>query len=163
MLLFCAVVGAGAATEPAQAQAQPASQVQLGVAGAPSVGLQFGFIPQRRFYNIETISHASYRPPFFGGDHNLYFSAGFGASLRIMGVVDFVRDDPTPYDVDVGLRLGPGLQFKPNETLADRNRRFFLFLEPFVRYAFQMEGGQILFAELGAQQPFLRVGIWLSL
>jgi len=64
------------------------------------------------------------------------------------------------WDLDVGVRIGPGLLFEFRESRADKNRRFNLFVEPFARVVAR-PGGTTFFAELGGQRPVLRAGFWI--
>lgn len=168
--LFATLLTLGllAAAPPRAAGQEGLAHVQLGVGALPGMGLQTGYVSARGFYAIDgmVILHAT--PRFAGGENDVQIAAAFGAALRPLGVVQTIGNTGyLPYNIDLGLRLGPGLTFfGGDETLADKNKRFSLVFEPFVRVTTDLVLGgaaRTFFLEAGIQRPYLRTGIWLDL
>ena len=173
VLLFCQLLTVGLmgamlpATAPAQfSGSEPLERsVQVGPAVLPGFGLQASYVQPRSFYTTESAFYANVFPPFMGGENSLLISGGFGGSLRILGGLTALEmANYGGYQLDLGLRFGPALRFVlGDETRTQKNTRVRLFLEPFTRFTWQVEGGRTLFAEIGTHDPFLRAGFWLSL
>lgn len=159
LLVLMAAWPAGSAGQARQAPAY----AQVGLGAVPGAGLQAGYISAQRFYTVEGILQASAEPTFAGGDGTVQAAAAVGGALRVLGAVRLFTGQPPRYDLDVGLRFGPGLGFKPDETPADANRRFRLFFEPFARGLWWVGGGAALFGEVGPARPIVRGGLWLRL
>ena len=155
------------ATAPAQSfGSEPLERsVQVGPAVLPGLGLQASYIQPRSFYTTESAFYVNASPPFIGGESSLLISGGFGGSLRILGgLTTLEMANYEGYQLDLGLRFGPALRFVlGDETRTQKNTRVRLFLEPFTRFTWQVEGGRTLFAEIGMHDPFLRAGFWLFL
>ena len=141
--------------------AQP--QLQVGLGGLPGAGVQIGYLTARSFFTVESVFYVEGTLPAFG-EGNIHFSAGFGGAVRIFGLSRLLGSTAwyvNVYNVDLGLRIGPSLAFAQNETLADRNKRFSLFFEPFLRIAPSVAEGWALFVEVGPQRPSVRLGaLW---
>lgn len=163
VLLIALALPAGAA---AQMGAGESGQrlVQIGPAALPGLGAQAGYILPRSFYTLESTFYANISPQFAQGEGNLLVSGGIGGALRILGAITTLElSNYEGYQLDVGLRFGPAVRFiLGEETLEQKNTRARLFLEPFSRFAWQLDNGQILFAEIGTQRPFLRGGLWVN-
>lgn len=165
------MVGLLSAVLPATASAQFAGSeplersVQIGPAVLPGLGLQAGYVQPRSFYTTESAFYINLLPPFMGGENSLLISGGVGGSLRILGgLTTLEMANYEGYQLDLGLRFGPALRFVlGEETRTQKNTRVRLFLEPFTRFTWQVEGGRTLFAEVGTHDPFLRAGFWLFL
>ena len=146
-------------------QVQPAPRgpnLQLGLGLAPGAGLQLGYISAGGFYTREAIFNVDVSPSFWGGDGNIQFSAGFGGAIRILGIGRTIGNTRyNGYDIDVGMRVGPGLLFAFKETLSSKNQRFNLFLAPFTRLVKTLKGGRVLFAEIVIHRPVFRFGFWI--
>lgn len=157
--------GAGpAAAQPAVAPVRNASLLQVGLGVLPGVGLEAGYLSPRSWYTREAILYVDSSPQFAGGEGSVQVSAGIGAAIRILAITRLFSNAPyIGNDLDFGLRFGPGLFFAIDETPAEKNQRFSLFLEPFIRYTSTFTGGQQFFAEAGVQRPFLRAGFWFRL
>ncbi len=137
---------------------------QVGVGGVPGLGGQFGYISLRNFYTVEGVLYASGTPPFLGGEGTITLSTGLGGAVRILGAARVIGNvGYTGYDIDFGLRGGPGLSFRIDETRASKNRRFTLFVEPFFRFTSTFRRGRVFFLEAGFHPPLLRAGLWLTL
>lgn len=145
----------------ARAQAPEGAHVQIGPAGLPGVGLELGVLAAQDFFtrelNLVTDLSA------FRSDGNVRTALALGGAVRLLGIGRTIGNVAyRGFDVDVGLRIGPGLLFEFREDRASKNRRFQLFLEPFARWSARA-GRHILFVELGAQRPVLRAGFWIPL
>jgi len=159
--LFLAVVLAVVATVPVGAAAQTpmGKQVQVGAAGVPGVGLQVGYLAAQNFFTREINLVADLSS--FRSNGDVQTALAIGGSVRIMGIGRTIGNAYyRGWDLDVGARIGPGLLFEFRESRADKNRRFSLFLEPFVRLVAR-PGATIFYVELGAQRPVLRAGFWI--
>lgn len=157
VLLFAALAVSSAFAQDAPAFAQ------VGAAALPGAGGQVGYVSARGFYTVEGLLQASAEPDALGGDGAVQVAAAVGGAVRVLGTVRLFTGTPPTYDLDLGVRFGPGLGFKPDETAADENRRFRLFFEPFARGAWRVSSGAALFAEVGPARPTLRAGLWLRL
>jgi len=136
--------------------------LQLGLAAAPGLGMQIGYAGPRSVYTIEGMGYIDVSPSFAGGEKSLQLSAAFGSALRLTGILRTLGNAPLPYDLDIGLRAGPGLLFTPRETRAQKNQRFGLFLEPFFRVISAFGTRQFFFSEFGLHRPFFRAGVWIA-
>jgi len=167
LLAVLAVTVALTAASPASAQIiGPGRPVaQAGVGTWPGVGAQASLMRVRPYLITESALYVSATPSALGGNDALIVSGGAGGEARVLGLLRrFGLAPPGPYRAGVGLRFGPSLRFQlDRETVASKNTRFRLFLEPFVRGTYQLEGGRVLFAELGALRPGLRFGLWWTL
>ena len=158
---------AAMALPPPSAQAQffgrEATAVQLGVAAEPGVGVQAGYMQPRTVFTVEAALYADVQAPFSEAGERRFQAAGAaGGALRALEIARIVTGGGPSGNLDVGLRTGPGLGFEGNETVGEKNRRFRLLLDPFVRYVRRI-GGVRLFGELGLARPRLRAGVWLGL
>ena len=138
------------------AAAQPAV-LQAGVGVWPGAGVQAGYVRWGSVYSLEIVLYASSSP--WRNEIPLFVSAGFGGTLRPIGFLQEIGRADYDYDLDLGVRVGPSLFFKQNASRADKNRQFSLFVDPFVRYSYQVFPADRFFAELGAQRPRLRLGL----
>lgn len=143
------------------ATAQP-SFVQVGAGALPGAGVAAGYVAPSRFYTVEGVAYA-HRAPAFDAGGDALVAAGVGGALRIGEALRIVLGTGAGYEVDAGVRFGPGLFFKAEETRADKNQRFRLIFDPFVRVAVPLPRQWALFAEAGAQRPALRAGVWVPL
>ncbi len=151
----------------AAGQSAPLSRerhIQAGLGLLPGIGLQTGYVYPRTFYTTEALLYVDGSPQFAGGESSLQVSLGFGSSIRPLSIVQTISSaEDIGYDLDVGLRGGPGLFFSSEETRVEKNQRFSLFLEPFIRLTTAFRGKQTVYAELGFQRPLLRAGFWFEL
>ena len=142
---------------PAPAQS-PVIQAALG--GWPGIGVQLGYVQPRSIYTLEVMSYLDVLP--WRDESPLYVSAGVGAALRPLGVLRVIGRTDYGYDLDLGVRFGPGLFFTEDATRAEKNRQFSLFLDPFLRFTHHSVRQGHFLVELGPQRPALRFGFWLS-
>ncbi|NNE45264.1 MAG: hypothetical protein HKN37_01245 [Rhodothermales bacterium] len=141
-----------------------ADVLQLGAAGLPGVGIQLGYVDAGDIFTREALVYADVRPRFQSDNETLLISAGVGVSIRIVGGLETVElITPRIWDLHLGVRFGPGLLFRRNETRAEKNQRFSLFLDPFVRFTVAPRGKQTYFLEAGVHRPSLRAGVWLRI
>jgi hypothetical protein len=139
-------------------------QIQAGLGLLPGIGAQTGYVYPRTFYTTEAIFYLDGSPQFAGGESTIQFSLGIGGSIRPLSIVQTISNmEDTGYDLDIGLRGGPGLFFASEESRVEKNQRFSLFLEPFIRLSTEFRGRQTVYAELGFQRPLLRAGLWFGI
>ncbi len=162
-LLF-ALLLAAVLPRPATAQfAAGPSRLQIGVGMLPGGGLQIGYVAPQGLYTVEGAFYVDVLQPFTSERRRVQLAGVVGGALRFVGIFNFFRGEPLPYDVDFGLRFGPGLRFAANETRAEKNQRFRLVFEPFARVTYTFGGAWTVFAEAGSALPHLRAGLWVGL
>ncbi len=138
--------------------------IQLGAGVLPAVGLQAGYLDVGDIFTREATVYGHLRPRFRSDEEELQVSAGIGVGLRIVGGLETLTlIYPRIWDVHVGMRFGPSLAFRRNETEAEQNRRFSLFLDPYIRFTITPRGRQTYFLEAGVQKPAIRAGVWLRI
>ena len=166
--LFAAVVFlAATALSPFPAHAQffgrGRAAVQLGATAWPGGGVQAGYVQPRTVFTVEAVFYADVQAPFSeAGERRVQTAAAVGGAVRALEILRIVTGGGPAGNVDLGLRTGPGLGFEANETVAEKNRRFRLLLDPFARYV-RRAGSVRVFGEVGLARPRLRAGIWLGL
>jgi hypothetical protein len=144
----------------ARAQVPLGAHVQAGPAGLPGAGLQVGYVSAKTFYTREINLVADLSS--FRADGDVQVAATIGGSVRLLGIGRTIGNARyRGWDVDLGMRIGPGLLFEFRESRAGKNRRFSLFLDPFVRTVARVRR-VALFAELGVKRPVLRAGFWIA-
>ncbi|SHK88197.1 hypothetical protein [Rhodothermus profundi] len=136
--------------------------LQAGIAAVPGLGVQLGYVSPRSIYTVESILYLDVAPSFAGGEGNAQLSMAFGSAFRITGLLRTLGNAPILYDLDVGMRLGPGLLLMQGKTRAQKNQQFGLFLEPFFRFASALGTRHFFFGEVGLHRPFFRAGLWIT-
>ena len=145
----------------AQVQAPRGSYIQLGPAFAPGIGLNVGAVSAKTLYTREIQFISDIQPVFTGPEDQARISALVGFSIRLFGFERLLGNAAyRGFDLDVGLRAGPGLSFSTRDTRIDKNRRFILVVEPVVRIS-RASTSFIGFAELGSDSPHVRMGVWI--
>ena len=135
-----------------------ADNVLIGIAGLPGIGVEATYIAPGRMYTREAVLYADLSR--FDSKASSQVAATIGASIRIVGALEVLgMARPRRYDVHVGVRIGPGLLFRFDEDKADRNQRFSLVLDPFVRYTLSLK--RLVYVEAGVSRPNIRMGIKL--
>ena len=135
--------------------------LQTGPAGLPGLGFQVGYVAAQDFFTREITVVADLSS--FRSDGNVHTAIAVGGAVRILGIARTIGNtDYRGFDLDLGVRVGPGLLFEFRESRAAKNRRFNLFLEPFVRWSTRARRA-LLFVEAGVQRPVLRAGFWIAL
>src|SRR5690606_40465591 len=121
--------------------------------------LQGMYLAPGRMYTREALLMGSVLPR--GSEGSVHVGVAIGGALRVVGALEALgMTRPRMFDVHVGLRVGPGLRFGFEELRADRNQRFNLVFEPFVRYTRNV--GRMIYFEAGLARPALRVGVLLK-
>lgn len=142
----------------AHAQEPRGGYAQVGLATFPGAGIQAGYVTAESFFTRELNAVLDVRD--FGPEATAQVATTLGGAIRVLGIgrtIGGVRYRGV--DLDVGMRVGPALSFRLREDRAFRNRRFNLYLEPFVRWTGLVKR-RLLFAELGVHAPVLRFGAW---
>ncbi|MEM9665138.1 MAG: hypothetical protein AAF970_09400 [Bacteroidota bacterium] len=153
-------------TLPTQAQTvEPEeTRVQLGLGLFPRVGWQLGYVQPGNVFIREAVLYTHITPGVLSDRRRLQATLGVGGAIRALNVARLVANiTNTNNDLDLGVRVGPSLAFATEETRADKNQRFNLFIEPFLRLTTRLRNNQVLYTELGIQQPSLRIGLWVGL
>ena len=138
------------------------TQIQLSAALLGGRGIEVGMVTARSVFTREVIVLLDGEPLVRDVDRQARVVLLPGVSLRVFGFERlFGGAAYRGFDVDLGLRAGPGLSFAGNESPEDRNRRFELVLAPFVRITAAQSRRVAWLVELGSTRPALRAGIWL--
>ncbi len=143
-----------------RAQTAPTGRhLQIGPAFVPDYGLQLGYVSLRSFYTREVVLNFNTSP--FRSDGNVQISGGLGGSIRILGISRTIGNAAyRGFDVDVGLRFGPGLVFAFKETRSSKNQRFSLFGDVFTRLTSTLGRHTVWYLEAGLHNPSFRAGVW---
>lgn len=142
---------------------QTTGKLQLGLGILPGLGAQVGYLSPGAFFVTEGMVFVDGVPPFLGGEGTVQVSVGGGGAIRTLGIARlFSEEGFEGYDVDFGARFGPALAFSTNETRAEKNQRFSLFFDPYLRFVTRFNERFTVFAEAGAQRPLVRGGLWVS-
>ena len=140
------------------------SHVAAGVALVNGTGVQVAYINAQDFFTRELSVQADLGSRFNPGVDRNQLVFAFGGALRVFG---FERTIGTVgyrgYDIDVGFRIGPGFSFSTRESRADRNRRFNLVMEPYIRISARTGFVHAVYLEAGTSRPHIRFGFWLQL
>ncbi len=135
--------------------------VYAGVGVGQGVGVVVeGVSPVLDVFTREASFGLVYRGGTDAASSRLVGSAGIGVGLRLLRIASIARSRGIPTgDLDIGLRVGPSFSLALGETTeAQRARAFAVFADPFVRVTRRLRGVDA-FAELGAHEPTLRVGV----
>lgn len=153
-MLFTAV---SCAAQPTPDELVPGGDnVLVGAGVLPGLGLQAVYIAAGRMYTREALLLGNVIPQRVDG--SLHAAAAIGAAVRIVGSLETLgMARPRAYDIHVGIRLGPGLRFGFDEDRSDRNQRFSLLFEPFVRYTRHWR--RMVYVEAGGARPTIRAGV----
>ncbi len=142
---------------------QTTGNLQLGVGILPGLGTQIAYLSPGAFFVTEGIVYVDGVPGVLGGEGTVQLSVGGGGAIRTLGIARlFSEEGFEGYDVDFGVRFGPALAFGTDETRAEKNRRFSLFFDPYLRFVTRLDRRLVVFAEAGSQRPLLRGGLWVS-
>lgn len=140
-------------------------RVSVGAGIGPGIGvIAMGTDPVLTVLTREVTLYADYVPRVTGGSGRLVTAVGIGGSIRVLRVLDIVRDtNPGRLDVDLGIRIGPSFYTAFFEQTAEsRSRAFSVMLDPFARGTARLGSGRVVFAEVGTQGPALRGGLSTS-
>ena len=154
-------------TPPAVAQVQAdrapwGSQIQVAAATLGGNGMEVGVVSARSVYTREIMILADLEPLWRPSQGQARVVLMPALSLRLLGFERLIGGAAyRGMDVDIGLRAGPGLSFAGNETLEERNRRFELVLDPFLRVTSVHTRSLAWLLEIGSSRPALRLGVWI--
>lgn len=146
----------------ARAQEPSGGYLQAGLATFPGVGVQAGYVSTSSLVTREVTGILDLR--VLSRDSTAQVTTTLGGAVRLLGIGRTIGGVPyRGVDVDLGLRIGPAFTFRlQDEDRAFRNRRFNLFLEPYVRWT-GLVRRRLLFIELGVHSPVIRFGGWWKL
>ncbi|NNF03716.1 MAG: hypothetical protein HKN17_04540 [Rhodothermales bacterium] len=157
---FAAVLGC---VRPASAQsvAPFGPHIQSGATVFGGIGATAGIVDARTLYTREVHLVSDLEPFFRKSDEQGRVALLLGVGLRLYGFERLIGGvGYRRFDLDVGLRVGPGLSFSTRDTRIERNRRFVLLLEPTVRVSRAVHPARALFVEAGTSRPHGRFGLW---
>lgn len=138
------------------------SYVQATLSTMGGNGLQVGIANVRTVYIREVLVLADLDPLFRDTDRRSRVVLLPGVSVRLFGFERLIGGAAyRGFDIDLGLRAGPGLAFDTEETSAEKDRRFELVVEPFVRLTTAQSRNVAWLLELGSTRPALRFGVWI--
>lgn len=136
--------------------------IQLALATLTGNGLQIGALSARTVYTREVMVLADLDPLWRDTPRRARVVLMPAVSLRLFGFERLVGGAAyRGFDVDLGLRAGPGLSFAANETTEERNRRFELVIEPFLRLTMATGRRMTWLVEVGSARPSFRLGMWI--
>lgn len=154
--LFSAKSAAGQGVEPY------GDYIIGGVSFVDGMGFQVGLLSARSLFSTELVVLSDLSPIFMKGARTSRVVFYPGISLRLLGLNRLVREAPyRGVDLDVGLRAGPGLSFSKRESRAERDRRFELVVEPFIRLVSARNRRWVFYSEIATSRPNLRLGLWI--
>ncbi len=163
-LLLLLLAGAPLPVQAQRTVLRPERYLQVGPGALPGFGAMAAYVRPHGFYSVSVALYMHGTPSFAGGEATLETGLGFGGDVRPLEVLRAIGNaGSSPYEVDLGVRVGPNLFFGSEESRADKNQRFNLFIDPYVRVTTDFGGSRIWFAELGPQRPFIRGGLWFHL
>ncbi|MBN4056210.1 hypothetical protein JYT20_00655 [Rhodothermus sp. AH-315-K08] len=143
----------------AGAQVSEGLHLVMGPAAVPGVGVIVGAVAVGRMLTREVSLAVGYRS---SRDGSVRAALTFGGAIRALGVRRTIFGTSSRgVDVDLGLRLGPAVLFRFEESDIERNKRFTLVADPFVRIVARK--GALFFLEFGIHRPALRAGLLISL
>lgn len=161
VIALCSVLAVPEASGQDARPFPPENTFLVGIGALPGLGVQLGYVSPGRTYTREALLFGNVIPRNSGSG---YVAVAIGGTVRIIGVgeaLGFIR--PKVYDLDVGVRLGPALVFEFDESRDDKNQRFNIAAEPFVRLSRKIRSNRTWFAEAGLIRPGIRIGLWLGL
>ena len=139
------------------------NHVVAGLTFLNGYGVQLGLVNARDFFTREVLLHTDLRSvvdPQVASSQVVFL---LGGALRVFGFERSIGNVPyRGYDIDTGLRIGPAYSFSTRETDASRNRRFHLFVEPFLRVSARTSLLDVVYLETGTTRPHVRLGIWIG-
>ncbi len=151
----------GVPTASAQRTEPMGGYIQLGMAAVPGLGLNVGSVSARTLYTRELHLLSNIEPAFRSTEDQIKVAALIGVSFRVFGIERLIGNAGyRGFDIDIGLRAGPGLSFSTRDSKVDRNRRFVLLVDPIIRIS-RASKSAIVFAEAGGATPSLRMGVWI--
>jgi hypothetical protein len=154
MLVLTGCLARGSLAQPGEGR-----YLTLGPAAVPGVAVQIGAVEAGRMFTRDFSVAVGYRRSRQG---SVRASMTFGGAIRIFGIQRTIFNASfRSVDLDAGLRLGPAVLFRFEESEIERNRRFTLIADPFIRFVARKQA--LFFVELGIHRPAIRGGLWLRL
>ena len=145
-----------AAFTEARAQLDDGTYAFAGPAFLPGAGVAAGSVVVGRFVTREVWLSGSYRSSASGSVRAI---GTVGGAIRLLGARRTVLQLPVGvYDIDLGMRLGPSILFRFEETAIDKHKRFTLVAEPFLRVI--ADRGTPFSLEVGIHRPAVRGAVW---
>lgn len=127
------------------------------------IGATVGMVDARTLYTREVHVLSDLEPILRKSREQGRVALLLGVGLRLYGFERLIGGAGyRGFDLDVGLRVGPGLSFSTRDTRIARNRRFVLLLEPNLRLSGAIHPNRALFVEGGTTRPYVRFGLWQS-
>ena len=139
-------------------------QIQFAIGMVKGRGIELGTVSARALFTRELLVLADIEPLWNETSRQARGVLMPGLSLRLFGFERLVGNAAyRGFDLDLGFRAGPGLSFSPDESAEDRNRRFELVLEPFLRFTRARNHRLAWVLESGITRPAVRLGFWIAL
>lgn len=137
------------------------AQIHVALSTLGGNGLQAGVLSARTVYTREVMVLADLDPLWRETDRRARVVLMPGMSIRLFGFERLIGGAAyRGFDIDLGLRAGPGLSFDMDESVEERNRRFELVIEPFLRLTSARSGRVAWLLEMGSTRPAFRFGLW---
>lgn len=158
-LYLCAVID----VQPVAAQtvAPFGPHLQAGATVLGGIGATAGMVDARTLYTREVHLLSDLEPIFRKSEEQGRVALLLGVGLRLYGFERVIGGvGYRGFDVDAGLRVGPGLSFSTRDSRIARNKRFVLLLEPMLRLSGAVHPRRALFVEAGTSRPHVRFGLW---
>jgi len=163
-LMFVTAAITAPRTVQAQREAPRGSYLLFSGAFAGGYGGQLGIINARDFFTREVLILGDFHAALDPGNGSNQVVFLIGGALRVFGFDRMIGNAAyRGFDLDLGFRVGPGFTFSTRETRADKNRRFNLFLEPYLRLSVGVGSRNALLFEWATTRPNVRLGFWLGL
>jgi len=160
LIVLLAVFPAGGPAA-AQSVAPFGTHVQAGATVFGGIGATAGVVDARTLYTREIHLVSDLEPLFRKSEEQGRVALLLGVGLRLYGFERLIGGvGYRGFDLDAGLRVGPGLSFSTRDSRIARNRRFVLLIEPTVRISGAIHARRALFVEAGTSRPHLRFGLW---
>lgn len=145
----------------AQSVAPFGPHLQAGATVFDGIGVTAGMVDARTLYTREVHLLTDLEPILRRSQEQGRVALLLGVGLRLYGFERLIGGvGYRGFDLDIGLRVGPGLSFSTRDTRIARNRRFALVLEPNVRLSGAIHPNRALFVEAGTTRPNVRFGLW---
>lgn len=157
----CLIIAGGPQYSAAQSVAPFGPHLQAGATVIDGIGVTAGMVDARTLYTREVHMLTDLEPILRKSREQGRVALLLGVGLRLYGFERLIGGvGYRGFDLDIGLRVGPGLSFSTRDTRIARNRRFALVLEPSIRLSGAIRPNRALFVEAGTTRPNVRFGLW---
>lgn len=157
----CLAVAGGPSDASAQSVAPSGTHLQAGATVFGGIGVTAGMVDARTLYTREVHLVSDLEPILRKSREQGRVALLLGVGLRLYGFERLIGGAGyRGFDLDIGLRVGPGLSFSTRDSRIARNRRFVLLVEPNVRLSGAIHPSRALFVEAGTTRPYVRFGLW---